>query len=127
MLLEKIKLDKALIELLTPNIVLITIKNKIVIEANDIIEMKKVNIELTQGKAYAIVAISGEYSSISAEARVLLASNKMEVNRKAIAFVFDNLALRLLARFYIKINKPSSPTQSFSTKEEAINWVKEYL
>ena len=127
MLLERIELDKSVIELLASNIVLVTVKDKIVLEGDDIRAMKKVNLSLTQGKAYAIVSISGNYSSMSAEARELLASNEMEMNRKAIAFVFDNLALRLLARFYIKINQPSVPTQSFPNKIEAINWVKKYL
>jgi hypothetical protein len=37
------------------------------------------------------------------------------------------MAQRILANFYIKINKPERPTKFFNDKDEAVNWIKQYL
>jgi hypothetical protein len=37
------------------------------------------------------------------------------------------MAQKILANFYIKINKPERPTKFFNNKDEAINWLKPFL
>lgn len=120
-------LNKLTIELLAANLILITLNEGITIEVEDVHEVKKHNLELTKGNDYVIVFDSGLYTSISKEARELMTSKKIEQHRKASAFIINSLSQKLLGNFYIKINKPNSPTKFFSAKEKAIKWAKEIL
>lgn len=43
------------------------------------------------------------------------------------AFVTKSLAQRLIANFYLKINKPANPSKLFKTQAEAENWCLEQL
>jgi len=45
----------------------------------------------------------------------------------AIAFHSPSLAQKILANFFIKMMRPSVPTRFFTTEEDAINWLKNYL
>jgi hypothetical protein len=45
----------------------------------------------------------------------------------ASAIVIDNLAYRLVAEFYIKIQKPKKPHKIFTSKEKAYEWCKQFL
>ena len=125
--MKKIELKKLTIELIGSNIVLIRIKDHSSIEENDIIEAKEHNLKLTEGKAYAIVLETGDFTDISQEARAAMASEKMEANRKATALVITKFAQKLIGNFYLRVNKPSVPTRMFSEKEKAMTWAKEIL
>jgi hypothetical protein len=48
-------------------------------------------------------------------------------NRQAVAFYTSNFSSRLKARFFISNHKPLAPTELFSNKTEAINWLNEFL
>lgn len=43
----------------------------------------------------------------------------------AMAIVVDESSPRLISNFYIKVNKPVKPTKMFTSREEAIAWLKE--
>lgn len=43
----------------------------------------------------------------------------------AMAIVVDESSPRLMGNFYIKVNKPVKPTKMFTSREEAIAWLKE--
>jgi hypothetical protein len=46
---------------------------------------------------------------------------------KAEAFIINSTAMRIIANFYLKINKPQRPTKMFTHEEEAIKWLKTFL
>jgi hypothetical protein len=43
------------------------------------------------------------------------------------AFIESSLALKLIGRFYLSINKPERPSKIFNDQEEAIVWLKTFL
>lgn len=45
---------------------------------------------------------------------------------KAEAFIINSIAMRMIANFYLKINKPERPTKMFTREEEAIKWLKTF-
>lgn len=67
--------------------------------------------------------IAAPYSSISAEARKFIADTPHLECLIAEAFVIHSLAHRILASFFIKIDKPKLPTKFFGNREDAINWL----
>jgi hypothetical protein len=121
--MKKIELDKLTIELIASNIIFISLKEGVTIEDYDVAEVKKNNLKLTKGLDYAAILETGNYTSITKEARELMASSEMEVSRKATAFIITSLAQKLIGNFYLRVNKPNSLTKIFSEKENAIKWI----
>lgn len=61
---------------------------------------------------------------------VLLSKLSKNINNpysKADAFVLNSIAQKILANFYVKINKPERPTKFFNNSEEALIWLKKYI
>ena len=125
--MDRIELDKAFIELLAPNIILVTTKENAILEVEDVDEIKKVNVELTKGFKYGVISLAGNFSSVSEKTRKHLASKGIEKNRIATAFIINSLSHRLLLRFFIKINKPSVPTKAFLTLKDARKWMEKQI
>jgi hypothetical protein len=46
---------------------------------------------------------------------------------KADAFMVNSTAMKLIANFYLRINKPERPTKMFTDEKEAIKWLKTFL
>jgi hypothetical protein len=70
------------------------------------------------------LVIIGKYTNVSPEARELAANKELSKNRTSLAFVTDSLAHKLVVNFFIKFNRPSTPTKLFTDEEEAIRWLK---
>lgn len=46
---------------------------------------------------------------------------------KADAFMITSVVMKLIANFYLKVNKPERPTKMFTHENEAIKWLKTFL
>lgn len=92
-------------------------------DINELIEKKQV---LEQDKKSILLVIPHPFANIEKEAREYMATGVCEQHFKAKAFVLRSLPQRILANFYIKINRPTVPTRFFSNKVEAISWLKSY-
>ncbi|MFL5751827.1 MAG: hypothetical protein ACJ76F_00350 [Bacteroidia bacterium] len=82
---------------------------------------------LCHGKEVPIMTSIGENAVIEKEARDFSAGPRGLQFTKADAFIVKSLAHRLIANFYLKVNKPSKPSRAFSSETEAIAWLKTYL
>jgi hypothetical protein len=56
-----------------------------------------------------------------------LSQNEYNPYSKADAFVLNSIAQKILANFYVKINKPERPTKFFNDADEALIWLKKYI
>jgi len=93
------------------------------IEIPEIDELNK-NLEaLTEGMPCYLIVFPGEGSISSHEARKYAATKKGK-NIVAEAIVMNNLAIRLLANFYMKINRPEQKIKLFSNEKAALEWIK---
>lgn len=45
--------------------------------------------------------------------------------RKKIAIVVNNMPTRIIANFFVKFNRPQTPTKVFNDYNKAIEWLKE--
>ncbi len=79
------------------------------------------------GKILPVLVICSEYASTNTELLSTLAKNENDPYSKVDAFVIKSIAQKILANFYIKINKPERPTKFFNDKQEAVKWLKNYL
>ena len=83
--------------------------------------------QLLETKKYPILHLSGKYVTISKEAREYSVSARGIQYSIAEAFVFSSLAHKIVANFYIRINKPPVPTKFFTAAEDATIWLKKFL
>jgi hypothetical protein len=120
---KKIITEKFEVTLLEENVIENYIKPGIVVEAEDLIELKKISSELAGNKPYVILVTSGELVSFSKEARELSASKAFITNALAKGIVVDSTAKKIIGNFYLKVNKPFLQTKLFSEKEKALKWL----
>jgi hypothetical protein len=89
------------------------------------------NLVAAQKKNIGLVLPVLVFCENNAMADVLLLSklSKNENNpySKADAFVLNSIAQKILANFYVKINKPERPTNFFNNLHEALIWLKKYI
>jgi hypothetical protein len=97
------------------------------VEVEDLKELVKITGELGGGKKYPNLIKGGIYTSISSEARAYSATTESNLFTLADAFVIRSMAQKLLANFYLKFDKPVSPTRFFDAEKEAIAWLKTFL
>jgi len=121
--MKKTELDKVYTELLKPNIVLVTVKDNSFIDIEEIIEIKKLNLALVGRHNYGLIIETGEFTSISNEARTMMATKGIEESRVAIAIIIHHLPQRLLANFFLRINNPAIPAKIFSNRKAALKWM----
>jgi len=60
---------------------------------------------------------------VSKEARTMVSNNEMTKTHKAVAMLVSNPLTKLIASFFLGLNKPQFPIKSFTNKEEAIAWL----
>jgi len=82
----------------------------------------KVN-ELNENKPMLILHVPGKHTNIDDETRKFLSSEKGVKNRLAFAFVLQSLGQKLVANFFLKVNKPKIPTRFFTSQHEAEKWL----
>lgn len=53
-------------------------------------------------------------------------ANKQENKKyvRGMAYVIDNSALRIMAKFFVNFYRPAYSSNFFSSKEQALNWLK---
>lgn len=125
--MKKIELNKSTCELIEKGVVHIVYKDNVEIELEDVIEMRKISYQLSNGKEYVSVYESGQHTSITKEAREIPLNDIHTKNRKALAIVVSSLAQRLISNFFRNANKSSHPIKIFNSKANALIWAKQFL
>lgn len=97
------------------------------LDVDDVKEMRKIYLQFSGGKSFAILLDATQSFSPTDEARKLLASKEYTDKRIAAAFVTTTLANRLIGNFFIKVNKPLTPTKLFNDEVSALAWLKEQM
>lgn len=88
--------------------------------AKDIVENAQL---LAQGGIYAVLFVTPKMG-FSKEAREIFSSSEKRI---AVAIVSTSFVSRLVGNFFVKFNKPATPSAVFFDENEAIGWLKEQL
>lgn len=118
-------LEKVQISLVEEGIVLNHIKLGKLIDAEDVYQIRNVNLALAKNQPYGVLVESDELTSFSKEARELAASEQIACHSAAKALYIKSLGQRIIANFYLKLNKPFVKTRVFDDKEKAYDWIRE--
>ncbi len=79
--------------------------------------------QITGGKKSLFIFEGGEFVSITKEARENAITIEDNTPTRASAIVVRNLAQKIVADFYYKINKPKQPFKVFWSFEKGIIWL----
>lgn len=120
---KQVEIPEATITLRSDSIITVRYKRNVVLDVELQLRMRKIYAELTQGKKMNFVFSADLGFIVTKEAREnaeLLADSSPI---KSYAILVNNIAYRLVANFYYKINKPKVPYKLFSTLEDAVHWI----
>lgn len=122
-----IDFDKFHLTLVENGIIENYVKPGVLIEAADAWEIKRQNLILSDQKEYCVLVVSGHLSSVSKEAREVVASREFIGKTLAKALLVDSLGHRIVGNFYLSVNKPKIKTKIFSDRTEALKWLRNQL
>ncbi|MGZ3901298.1 MAG: DUF7793 family protein [Bacteroidia bacterium] len=93
------------------------------IDLESIIADHEVCKELIGAKKVTALFDARAFFTITAEARNYAKEKISDQSRIATAVLADNIAVKILAHGYIKINKPVTPMKIFKDRKKAIEWL----
>jgi hypothetical protein len=123
--MKSIKTSVFHVSLIEEGIIHVIINDHADFDINVMLEMRAANNELSGGKPYCVLLESGDFVNYTKEAQRESTTPEHTKNRIAMAVIENNIAIRILTDFYIKLFKPIGPTKSFKSKEKAMEWLRE--
>jgi hypothetical protein len=123
--MKEILKDKAELDLLSHNIVKITIYDYVHLEEEDVRNIHRLKLRMVNNCQHSVILVAGKFTGISKEAQVLSAQDDIAENRIAKAIVTTTLAQKLVANLFLINTKPKSLIKLFNCESEALNWLKQ--
>lgn len=104
----------------------ITFKQDADVKLDQVKENIKIRKEMQQGKKALVLGDIRGVWQISSEARSAISAKQVTDLNIAMAIITGSLTTRMLANFFIRFNKPQSPTKLFSSREKALEWLETF-
>lgn len=123
-IIKEIDSKEANIALKSNGIVYVLFKNDCVLDVDLQFRLLDSYNEITGGKLMPFIFLAAENVTITKEARDNATSLESISPLGASAAIVTNLAYKLIANFYMRLNKPKRPFKTFSNEEEAVIWLK---
>jgi hypothetical protein len=85
--------------------------------------------ELASGLEYTLLLVDvRQIRSITRNARVYYAnpSGTQDFDNRAVAILVDSPLSKVVANFFIGLNRPASPVKLFTSESEALAWLEEF-
>lgn len=115
--------EKFEIFVLSSNIFKLKPKSGIELDVEDGYEIRRNFLLLSKGNKFAVLTDATNFFATTSELRQLLASQEFTDLRFATAIVTQSMASKIIGNFFIKVNKPATPTKLFSSEEIAFEWL----
>ena len=79
------------------------------------------------GKKFPILVFSGADNTIETEVMNFVAREGSNPYALAEAYILSSISHKLLANFYLNINRPARPTRAFINEPDALKWLYPFL
>lgn len=122
-ILKQVEITEATITLRSDNIIIVQYKRNTVLDVELQVRMRQIYRELTNNNKMNFIFMADDGFSLTREARENSEIISESSPIKAYAIIVNNLAYRIIANFYYRINKPKVPYKSFPTVKDAIHWL----
>jgi hypothetical protein len=83
--------------------------------------------EITKGVPHLLLKMPGKYTTVDKDTRLHVAKGNGARFSIAEAFIINSVAHKLIANFYIKVEKPQKPTHFFSDIPSAEKWLRTFM
>lgn len=123
---KEIKIAEATLRLRTDGIVHVIFHSHVTLDVPLQLKMLELYHQLTQGKKMPFLFSAMEGVVVTKEARDNAITLEEESPVSAVAVIADNLAYRIIANFYLKVNKPKNPYKVFKKIDEAVKWLEQF-
>lgn len=123
-IIETVQLPHTKIELRDDGIIQFFHQDTFQFTMSEIKEMEEVVLRITKGITHKSLMVAGEFSNPDMEVMKHQSRGEGIFFSLADAFVIHSMPQKILANFYLKINKPMLPTKFFNKIEEAEIWLK---
>ena len=104
----------------------VEIKDDVEFEIEDLKQLVEYEKELS-GKTLPILVVCSPSATTNNELISYISKNANNPYCKAEAFVISSLGQKILANVYTKFNKPERPLKFFNQKEDALNWLQQFI
>jgi len=127
--LSYVTLKSGAFEVCPEGYLLVRMSDYAVVDLEEAKEREKVFLTLCKDNPMPFVVITkSKLIEYTDEAREYMANNsRMDEIRLAEAFVSTNIGVQLFIENYLKKNPNKCPSKIFKDKEEAIEWVKQFI
>ncbi|MGZ3862398.1 MAG: DUF7793 family protein [Bacteroidia bacterium] len=120
---DKLELPHTRIELRDDGIIQFFYGDRIEYTMKETEELERAVEKITGGVTHKSLRVAGKFSNIDVEVMRYLSRGRGTLFTLADSFVIQSLAQKIIANFYLKINKPVLPTRFFNKIEEADVWL----
>lgn len=121
------KSDKFTIELKDDRYFLVDFFEETEVAVDDIIEMVRFQRELGGGRKLPVLILTKPSTFTGLEVLNYIADDKNVPYSKMDAFVLSSIGQRIPANLYKRLNPNKRPTGYFKNKEDALNWIEQFL
>lgn len=83
-------------------------------------------LKISQEVVRPVLADTSNVKSVTREAEKYMASDEAMKYLSATAILVHSIVAKLIANIYIRLSRPSIPTQVFVDKKKALNWLKQF-
>lgn len=120
-----IQLKHAEISHYQDNIYILTFEDDYEVELEDAVEIDKAFIKITQNTKFSVIVDARDkFSSITNDARNFFANDpEILPIREKLAIVVNNMPTKILANFFMRFNRPQTPTKVFNDLNLALEWL----
>jgi hypothetical protein len=119
-----IRIKSAEIELIEDKVVKITTASNYESNIEDVKEIGEVMNTLIGNNPHYILVITQQGASATPDAREYAANSSYRRNVIAEGIVIKNLALRMAATVYMKVNRPKQKIKLFNSEAKALTWIR---
>lgn len=123
-ILKHVKLQHTEIELRSDGVIRFLYGDHVHYTMDEAQELEDVVKDITNDIPHRSLRVTGKYSSTDVDIMKYLSRGKGSLYTLADAFVLHSVPQKILANFYIKIQKPYVPTAFFNAEDEAEQWLK---
>lgn len=120
-IVKEVDIPEALVRLRSDGIMHVHYKKNTTIDTEAQLMMREIYREMVPGKTLPYIFSAASGVTFTKEARENSRGKDSPIASYAI--IANNLAYRLIANFYLKVNKPKVPYRLFSTMEDAVEWL----
>lgn len=122
----RIENRSSVITVIDHEIISVFIKPNMEFEISDVDDISDSIEKLREGKEALILVDVSENTTGNSEVREYSASHGAINFAKAIAYVTNSLAQKIVVNFFIILYRKHKPVRMFTSKKEAIDWLKNF-